>query len=112
MFACCFSDGMMFVVVMATCEGFMPLFELVMLFRVLYRCLVKIEWSRVCIERSAGFVGGFFTIIRSSLHLSRDDLIKPVSKSVRPSVRTSIRPSVHNQTEWRQITNSGMDRGR
>jgi len=31
-----------------------------------------------------------------------------VSKSVRPSVR----PSVHNQTEWRQITNSGMDRGR
>ena len=53
-----------------------------------------------------------FPIFRSSLHLSRDDLIKPVSKSVRPSVRPYVRPSVHNQTEWRQITNSGMDRGR
>ena len=31
-------------------------------------------------------------LIRSSLHLSRDDLIKPVSKSVRTSVRLSVRP--------------------
>ena len=48
MLACCFPDGMLSVVVMAACEGVVPLLELGMLFMSLYECLVLVEWSRVC----------------------------------------------------------------
>ena len=40
--ACCFSDGMLPVVVMAICEDVMPLLELLMMFMVLYKCLVLV----------------------------------------------------------------------
>ena len=47
MLACCLSDGMLSVIVMAACEGVLPLLELVILFMVLYKCLVLVEWSSV-----------------------------------------------------------------
>ena len=53
MLACCFSDGMLSVVVKATREGVISLLAFVMLFMVLCKCLVLVEWSRVS---SASFV--------------------------------------------------------
>ena len=50
MLTCCFSDVMLAVVVLAAREGVMVLFELVMLFMILYKCLVLVEWSSVRIK--------------------------------------------------------------
>ena len=61
MLACYFSYGMLSVVVMAECEGDKPLLELVMLFVILYKCLVVMKWSSV--HRKEFQFCGFFSLL-------------------------------------------------